>query len=81
MTVSEIILNQLGGIGKLRMMIGLKQIISEDYGVSVIFPKPKHKGAVNKVRVKLLGLTTGLLNIKSDRLAMSMMDSVDRYKY
>ena len=54
--ISEIILNQLGGVRKLQMFIGLKKVISEDYGVSVIFPKPKHRGAVNKVRIVLNGL-------------------------
>ena len=56
MTVSEIILNQLGGGRKLQMFIGLKQLINERNGVTLVFPKPKHRGAVNKVRITLNGL-------------------------
>lgn len=51
MKTGEIIVQQLGGSRILSMMIGLKRIILEDHGVQLIFPKPRHKGAVNKVRV------------------------------
>ena len=53
MTVSETIVEQLGGVSILSMMIGLKKIITEPNAVQLIFPLPKHKGAVNKVRISL----------------------------
>ena len=56
MTVSETIIEQLGGVSILSMMIGLKKIITEPNAVQLIFPLPKHKGAVNKVRIFLNGL-------------------------
>ena len=51
MKTGEIIVQQLGGSRILSMMIGLKRIILEEHGVQLIFPKPRHAGAVNKVRV------------------------------
>ena len=54
--VSETIVEQLGGVSILSMMIGLKKIITEPNAVQLIFPLPKHKGAVNKVRITLNGL-------------------------
>ena len=54
--IAATIVNQLGGGRKLQMMIGLKQLINEPNGVTLVFPKPKHRGAVNRVRITLNGL-------------------------
>ena len=50
--IASTIVRQLGGGRKLQMMIGLRQLINEPNGVTLVFPKPKHKGAVNRVRIK-----------------------------
>lgn len=54
--VANIIVQQLGGSRKLQMMIGLRQILTERNAVTLVFPKPKHKGAVNRVRITLNGM-------------------------
>jgi len=54
--IATTILQQLGGSRKLQMMIGLKQVISEPLGVTLVFPLPSHEGAVNRVRITLNGL-------------------------
>lgn len=54
--IAATIVKQLGGGRKLQMMIGLKQLINEPNGVTLVFPKPKHAGAVNRVRITLNGL-------------------------
>ena len=53
--IAETIVKQLGGAGKLQMFIGLKQVLTEGNGVTLVFPKPKHAGAVNRVRITLNG--------------------------
>ena len=53
--IASTIVSQLGGGRKLQMFIGLKQIINYPNGVSLVFPKPKHRGAVNKVKITLNG--------------------------
>ena len=53
--ISKTIVSQLGGTGILGMFIGLKALITEKNGVTLVFPKPKHKGAVNRVRITLNG--------------------------
>jgi hypothetical protein len=53
--IASTIVSQLGGSRKLQMFIGLKQIINYPNGVSLVFPKPKHRGAVNKVKITLNG--------------------------
>jgi hypothetical protein len=53
--IAATIVRQLGGGGKLQMMIGLKQLINEPLGVTLVFPLPKHSGAVNRVRITLNG--------------------------
>lgn len=53
--IAATIVNQLGGGRKLQMFIGLKQLINEPLGVTLVFPKPKHAGAVNRVRITLNG--------------------------
>ena len=53
--IAATIVNQLGGGRKLQMFIGLKQLINERNGVTLVFPKPKHRGAVNRVRITLNG--------------------------
>ena len=53
--IANTIVSQLGGLGILRMFIGLRSLITEESGVTLIFPKPKHKGAVNRVRITLNG--------------------------
>jgi hypothetical protein len=53
--IAATIIRQLGGGGKLQMMIGLKQLINEPNGVTLVFPLPKHRGAVNRVRITLNG--------------------------
>lgn len=54
--IAATIVKQLGGGRKLQMMIGLKQLINEPLGVTLVFPKPKHAGAVNRVRITLNGM-------------------------
>lgn len=54
--IAATIVNQLGGGRKLQMFIGLKQLINEPLGVTLVFPKPKHAGAVNRVRITLNGM-------------------------
>jgi hypothetical protein len=54
--IATTIVNQLGGGRKLQMFIGLKQLINEPLGVTLVFPKPKHAGAVNRVRITLNGM-------------------------
>ena len=51
--IASIIVQQLGGGRKLQMFIGLKQLINQSNGVTLVFPKPKHRGAVNRVRITL----------------------------
>ena len=51
--IASTIVQQLGGGRKLQMFIGLKQLINEPNGVTLVFPKPKHRGAVNRVRITL----------------------------
>ena len=53
--IASTIVKQLGGGRKLQMFIGLKQLINEPLGVTLVFPKPKHAGAVNRVRITLNG--------------------------
>ena len=53
--IAATIVQQLGGGRKLQMFIGLKQLINERNGVTLVFPKPKHRGAVNRVRITLNG--------------------------
>ena len=53
--VGQTIVQQLGGAGILRMFIGLKGLVMEDLGTTLVFPLPKHKGAVNRVRITLNG--------------------------
>tara|TARA_Y100001970_G_C14154429_1_gene814680 strand:+ start:678 stop:1298 length:621 start_codon:yes stop_codon:yes gene_type:complete len=53
--IASTIVKQLGGGRKLQMFIGLKQLINYPNGVSLVFPKPKHRGAVNKVKITLNG--------------------------
>jgi len=53
--IANTIVSQLGGFGRLRMFIGLKSVITEQNGLTLIFPKPKHKGSVNRVRIVLNG--------------------------
>lgn len=53
--IAATIVQQLGGGRKLQMFIGLKQLINEPNGVTLVFPKPKHRGAVNRVRITLNG--------------------------
>jgi len=53
--IAATIIRQLGGGRKLQMMIGLKQLINEPNGVTLVFPLPKHPGAVNRVRITLNG--------------------------
>jgi hypothetical protein len=54
--IANTIVQQLGGSRKLQMMIGLKQILTASNAVTLVFPKPKHRGAVNRVRITLNGL-------------------------
>lgn len=54
--IAATIVKQLGGGRKLQMFIGLKQLINEPLGVTLVFPKPKHAGAVNRVRITLNGM-------------------------
>jgi len=54
--IANTIVQQLGGSRKLQMMIGLKQILTASNAVTLVFPKPKHAGAVNRVRITLNGL-------------------------
>ena len=54
--IANTIVAQLGGLGRLGMFIGLKSVITEKNGLTLVFPKPKHKGAVNRVRITLNGL-------------------------
>ena len=53
--IANTIVDQLGGGRKLQMFIGLKQLITESLGVTLVFPLPKHTGAVNRVRITLNG--------------------------
>ena len=53
--IAATIVQQLGGGRKLQMFIGLKQLINERNGVTLVFPKPKHRGAVYRVRITLNG--------------------------
>ena len=53
--IAQTIISQLGGGGELQMFIGLKQLINEPNGVTLVFPLPKHRGAVNRVRITLNG--------------------------
>tara|TARA_B100000927_G_C16471836_1_gene471892 strand:- start:2620 stop:3258 length:639 start_codon:yes stop_codon:yes gene_type:complete len=53
--VASTIVRQLGGGGRLVSMIGLRQMINQDNGVTLVFPLFKHKGAVNRVRITLNG--------------------------
>ena len=53
--VANTIVQQLGGSRKLQMFIGLKQILTASNAVTLVFPKPKHRGAVNRVRITLNG--------------------------
>jgi hypothetical protein len=53
--IGQTIVQQLGGAGILRMFIGLKQLINEPNGTTLVFPLPKHTGAVNRVRITLNG--------------------------
>lgn len=55
-TIAQTIISQLGGGRILQMFIGLKQLINEPNGVTLVFPLPKHPGAVNMVRITLNGL-------------------------
>lgn len=54
--IAQTIISQLGGGRKLQMFIGLKQLINEPNGVTLVFPLPNHPGAVNRVRITLNGL-------------------------
>ena len=54
--VANTIVQQLGGSRKLQMFIGLKQILTASNAVTLVFPKPKHRGAVNRVRITLNGM-------------------------
>jgi len=54
-SIAATIVQQLGGGRKLQIFIGLKQLINERNGVTLVFPKPKHRGAVNRVRITLNG--------------------------
>ena len=53
--IAATIVQQLGGGRKLQMFIGLKQILTASNAVTLVFPKPKHRGAVNRVRITLNG--------------------------
>lgn len=53
--IGQTIIQQLGGAGRLQMFIGLRQLLTEESGVTLVFPKPKHAGAVNRVRITLNG--------------------------
>ena len=52
-TVADTIVQQLGGSRVLQMFIGLKQILTASDAVTLVFPLPKHRNAVNRVRITL----------------------------
>jgi len=53
--IANTIVQQLGGSRRLQIFIGLKQILTASNAVTLVFPKPKHRGAVNRVRITLNG--------------------------
>jgi len=71
--IAKTIGDQLGGIGRVKMMTGAKrfQVLPEqgDYlgGLDIQFPLPKHKGAVNYFRVLLAGNDTYTVEVGVDR--------------
>jgi len=52
--VAETILQQMGGVGRIRAMLGVKQFVASPDGVSFQFPNKK-RSAPNSVRVVLKG--------------------------
>jgi len=71
--IAKTIGDQLGGIGRVKMMTGAKrfQVLPEQGGylggLDIQFPLPKHKGAVNYFRVSLAGNDTYTVEVGVDR--------------
>ena len=73
MEIAKTIGNQLGGIGRVKMMTGAKKfsVLPEqgDYlgGLDIQFPLPQHKGAVNYFKVLLAGNDTYTVEVGVER--------------
>ena len=56
--VPNTIIQQLGGLNQIKMFTGLRKVEKEAYAVTLTFPLPRHRGAVNSVRIFLNGRDT-----------------------
>lgn len=52
--VAQTIIQQMGGAGKLRMMLGVKQFVASSNGVSFTWPNPRRAQSGNAVKITLL---------------------------